>query len=111
AAIARAHHAPVVATHSNARAVAAHARNLTDDQLRVIRETGGVAGLNFHAQFVNGTNEATVADVVKQAEHMVSVAGIDHVAIGSDFDGGIKTPEGLEDAGTLPVLAAALRAR
>lgn len=111
AAIARAHRAPVVATHSNARAVAAHPRNLTDDQLRVIGETGGVAGVNFHAPFVTGTSEATVADVVKQVEHMVAIAGIDHVAVGSDFDGGIKPPEGLPDAGALPTLAAALRAR
>src|SRR6201999_4081144 len=89
AAIARAHHAPVVATHSNARALGHHPRNLTDAQLAVIAETGGVAGVNFHAQFVNGTNEATLADVVKQVEYMVKVAGIDHVAVGSDFDGGI----------------------
>jgi membrane dipeptidase len=111
AAIARAHGAPVVATHSNARAVANHPRNLTDDQLRVIAETGGVTGLNFHAQFVNGTNDATLADVVKQVEYMVRVAGIDHVAVGSDFDGGIRTPEGLDDASAFPKLAATLRKR
>ncbi|MFT3775427.1 MAG: membrane dipeptidase [Minicystis sp.] len=111
AAIARAHGAPVVATHSNARAVARQPRNLTDEQLRVIAETGGVAGINFHAQFVNGTNDATLADVVKQTEYMVKVAGIDHVAVGSDFDGGIRTPEGLEDASTFPALAQALRKR
>ncbi len=110
AAIARAHHAPVVATHSNARALAAHPRNLTDAQLRTIAESGGVTGLNLHAQFVTGTNEATLADVVKQVHHLVAVAGIDHVAVGSDFDGGIKPPEDLADAGALPSLAAALRA-
>jgi membrane dipeptidase len=111
AAIARAHHAPVVATHSNARAVAASPRNLTDDELRVIRETGGVAGVNFHAPFVTGRKEATLADVVKQVEHMIAVAGVDHVAVGSDFDGGIAPPEGLADASAFPTLAAALRAR
>jgi membrane dipeptidase len=111
AALARAHHAPVVATHSNARAIAGHPRNLTDAQLRVIAETGGVTGINFHAQFVNGTNEATLDDVLKQIDHLVKVAGIDHVAVGSDFDGGIKTPEGLENASTFPALAAALRKR
>jgi membrane dipeptidase len=111
AAIARAHGAPVVATHSNARVLANQPRNLTDDQLRLIGETGGVAGINFHAQFVNGTNQATLADVVKQIEHMVKVAGIDHVAVGSDFDGGIVPPEGLEDASTFPALAAELRRR
>ncbi len=109
--IARAHGAPVVATHSNARAVANQPRNLTDEELRVIAETGGVAGINFHTQFVNGTNDATLADVVKQVEHMVRVAGVAHVAVGTDFDGGITTPEGLGDASSLPTLAAALRAR
>ncbi len=109
--IARAHGAPVVATHSDARAIANQPRNLTDEELRVIAETGGVAGINFHAQFVSGTKDATLADVVKQVEYMVRVAGVSHVAVGTDFDGGIETPEGLGDASTLPTLAAALRAR
>lgn len=109
--IARKHGAPVVASHSNARAVAAVPRNLTDAQLQIIRETGGVTGINFHAPYVTGSNEATMADVIKQIEHMVKVAGIDHVAVGSDFDGGIRTPEGLDDASAFPTLARALRKR
>jgi len=109
--IAKRHGAPIVATHSNARAVADQPRNLTDTQLRAIAESGGVAGLNFHAFFVNGTADATIDDVVKQAEYMVKVAGIDHVAIGSDFDGGIRTTAGLDDTGSLPKLASALEQR
>jgi membrane dipeptidase len=111
AAIAAKYGAPVVATHSNARALAHHPRNLTDDQLRLIGRTGGVAGINFHADFVAGGASATLEDVVRQVEHMVKVAGPEHVAVGSDFDGGITPPEGLEDASTFPVLAAALRKR
>lgn len=106
--IAAAHGAPIVATHSNARAVANHPRNLTDAQLRIIGQTGGVAGLNFHAPFVNGKSEASLEDVVAQLDHMVRVAGVDHVAIGSDFDGGITPAKGLDDASALPALAAHL---
>lgn len=111
AAIALAHHAPIVATHSNARALANHPRNLTDAQLRQIGQTGGVAGVNFHAPFVSGSARATLDDVLAQIEHMVKVAGIDHVAVGSDFDGGITPAEGLSDASTFPALAAALEKR
>lgn len=103
--------APIVATHSNARAVAATPRNLTDEELRIIGETGGVAGLNFHSPFVSGKSDATLDDVVAQVDHMVKVAGIDHVAIGSDFDGGIHPADGLGDASMLPSLAARLRKR
>lgn len=101
--------APIVATHSNARAVASHPRNLTDAELRIIGETGGVAGLNFHSPFVSGKAEATLDEVIAQLDHMIKIAGVDHVAIGSDFDGGIKPAEGLTDASMLPALAARLK--
>lgn len=104
--------APIVATHSNARKLCDVPRNLTDDQLRHIGRTGGVAGLNFHGVFVCSTApKPTMDDVIKQLEYMVKLAGIDHVSIGSDFDGDIDPAEGLEDASRLPALAAALRKR
>jgi len=110
--IAAEYNAPIVATHSNARVLCDAPRNLTEDELRTIGRTGGVAGLNFHAPFVaNGPQKATLADLVSQAAHMIEVAGIDHVAIGSDFDGGIDPVEGMDDASRMPSLARALRAR
>jgi membrane dipeptidase len=98
----------VVATHSNARALCDHPRNLSDDQLRGIAATGGVIGLNFHAVFVVRGRPATLSDVVRQALHLVKVAGISHVAIGADFEGGIRPAKGLEDASRFPELAKAL---
>jgi membrane dipeptidase len=110
--IAEAHGAPIVATHSNARKLCDVPRNLTDDELAVIKKTGGVAGLNFHAPFVaSGDKPPTLADLVAQAEHMIAVAGIDHVAIGSDFDGDIRPVEGMDDASKMPLLARELRLR
>jgi membrane dipeptidase len=99
----------VVATHSNARALCDHPRNLTDDQLRGIAATGGIVGLNFHSPFVVRGRPATLADVVRQAQHLVRVAGVDHVALGADFEGGIRPARGLEDASHFPDLARALR--
>lgn len=99
----------VVATHSNARRLADHPRNLTDEQLRGIAATGGVVGLNFHQPFVVRGRPARQDDVVKQALYLVKQAGVDHVAIGADFEGGIRPAQGLEDASKLPGLARALR--
>ncbi len=100
----------VVATHSNARALADHPRNLTDLQLRGIARTGGVIGLNFHSPFVVRGRPATLADVVRQALYLVNVAGEEHVALGSDFEGGIRPAAGLDDAGRFPDLSRALLA-
>jgi len=88
----------VIATHSNARRLADHPRNLTDEQLRGIAATGGVVGLNFHGPFVVRGRPATLDDVVKQALYLVKLAGVDHVAIGADFEGGISPARGLENA-------------
>jgi membrane dipeptidase len=99
----------VVATHSNARALCDHPRNLTDAQLRGIAATGGVVGLNFHAPFVVRGRPAILADVVRQAQHLLQVAGASHVAIGADYEGGIRPARGLEDASHFPDLARALK--
>lgn len=83
--------APLVATHSNAHAVCATSRNLTDRQLAAIRDTGGVAGLNLATCFLRPDGresaEMTLDRVKRHIEHMLKLAGEDHVAIGSDFDG------------------------
>ena len=107
-AVANEEHGVVVATHSNARALADHPRNLRDAQLRAIAATGGVIGVNFHGPFLARGRRARVSDVVRQLQHMRSVVGPDHLAIGSDFEGDIHPPEELRDASRYPVLAAAL---
>jgi membrane dipeptidase len=101
-------HGVVVATHSNARALADHPRNLTDAQLRAIAATGGVIGVNFHGPFLARGRRARLPDVVQQILYLRGVAGIDHVAIGSDFEGDIRPPEELRDASRFPALSAAL---
>lgn len=101
-------HGVVVATHSNARALADHPRNLTDAQLRAIAGTGGVIGVNFHGPFLARGRTAHLRDVVQQLQHLRDVAGIEHLAIGSDFEGDIRPPEELRDASRFPALALAL---
>jgi membrane dipeptidase len=104
----RAAHVPVVATHSNARQLARHPRNLTDDQIRGIAATGGLVGVNFHGPFLATGRQASLDDVVRHILHMVKLVGVDHVAIGSDFEGGIRPPAGLGDVRGYDRLARAL---
>ncbi len=78
---------PVICSHSSARALCNHPRNLTDDQLRAIAAAEGVAQATFYHGFLREEGEATIDDVVAHIMHMIDVAGIDHVGIGSDFDG------------------------
>jgi membrane dipeptidase len=92
-ALARRHHGALIATHSNARALAPHPRNLTDAQLRALGELGGVVGVNFHGRFLEPkTGEATLSHVIVQLSYIKRVAGVGALAIGSDFEGGIRPP-------------------
>lgn len=95
---------PFIASHSNARAVCDHPRNLTDDQIKALAKSGGVMGLNFAPNFVNSAapKDATLDDLLDHLDHIVALVGPDHVGLGSDFDGIGATPKGLEDATTFP---------
>ncbi len=79
---------PVVASHSCARALCRNTRDLTDDMLKKIGENGGIAGINYYSCFLRDDAEhSTYEDVLKHAVHMVNKAGIESVALGSDYDG------------------------
>jgi membrane dipeptidase len=104
--------APLVATHSNAHAICAHARNLTDRQLAAIRDSGGMVGVNFATAFIrpDGRREAntTLQDLIRHVDHLIEQVGVDGVGIGSDFDGA-TIPIAIGDVRGLPRLVEAMR--
>ena len=102
--------APVLASHSNARALCDVPRNLPADLLRAISDRGGLIGAMFHGPYVRTDRPASRPDVVRMIQHLASTLGPEHVAIGSDWDGIIKAPTGLEGADDLPALRADLAA-
>ncbi len=101
---------PVVASHSNARRLAAHPRNLDDEQLRAIARTGGLVGVNFHSPFLARGRAATLDDVVRHVRYLVRLIGAEHVAVGSDFEGDIRPPPELAEVTGYQRLARALLA-
>jgi membrane dipeptidase len=102
--------APVLASHSNAQSLCPVPRNLNDTLLSSIARKGGLVGAMFHGPFVVGGRPATRADVVAQVLGLVERIGADHVGIGSDWDGRIKSPEGLRGSRDLAALYQELRA-
>lgn len=78
---------PVVASHSNARALCPHPRNLSDEMIRALAEKGGISGLNFYPYFLKENGKAGMDDLIRHIEHMYYVGGEEFVAIGTDFDG------------------------
>jgi membrane dipeptidase len=115
---------PFVASHSNARALCPHVRNMSDDMIRKLSDRGGVLGLNFETSFLNridhnksaqslnhdmATSQGTMKAMVEQVKHIIKVGGYECLGLGSDFDG-IDTPYEMKDASYLPRLAEELEA-
>lgn len=113
AAIAEAHRSPLVDSHTGMRALYAIDRNLDDARARRIAASGGVVAIDVHGGHVGSVpGEApTVEDVVAHLLHAISVAGAEHVALGSDFGGGIVAPAESDGEAWWPLLAARLRLR
>ena len=142
--------APVIASHSSARQLADHPRNMTDDMLRAIARNGGVVMINFYDGFIdprkvdfnrranarqeelnkqfpgdaarveeemkkwraaNDPGKTPLSVLIDHFDHVAKVAGIDHVGIGSDFDGSITPPAGMEDISRLPSITFELMKR
>jgi membrane dipeptidase len=101
---------PVVASHSNSRAICPHRRNLEDSQIERIAATGGLVAVTFAGVFVDPDPAAvTLARLADHVQRLVSAAGADHVGVGSDFDGFTeKYGMALKDCSSMPLLTAAL---
>jgi membrane dipeptidase len=99
---------PFMASHSCARALRDHRRNLTDEQLRALAEKGGICGVNFYSAFLHTDGDLTkIDDIVRHMVYIANKAGIETVAMGSDFDG-IDNPQELKNYAGMPLLVDAL---
>ncbi len=101
---------PIFASHSNCRALQNAPRCLPDEYVQAITKKGGVVGINFYGPQLCESGHATIRDIVRHIAHAASIAGVDHVCIGSDFDGMQQYPKDLKDPSDLPALMNALLA-
>lgn len=110
--VARISEAPLVCTHSGVHALSPSPRNLTDAQFDAVRDSGGVVGINFHVGFLREDGDAdaetSLTEIVRHARYAADRIGIEHIALGSDFDGATM-PGDLGDVTGLPRLMEALR--
>ena len=102
---------PPLASHSCARALSEHTRNLTDEQLKALFHNGGWVGINFFPKFLNIDGPSNLDTVVDHIDHMYQLGGAGHVGFGSDFDGIGTKPQGLDNPLDFPALLQKLQDR
>lgn len=107
AALSEKHSKPFIASHSNSYTVCPHRRNLTDSQFRSIVSSGGIVGISLCPPHLS-SGSAGIGDVIRHICHYIESGGERSVVLGCDFDGIDKTPEGIEDISSLPLLCTAL---
>ncbi len=110
--IARLSTAPLIATHSNVHALCPSSRNLTDEQLRAIKDSDGMVGVNLATSFLRPDgqmrSDTSVDYILQHMDYLINILGEDHVGLGSDFDGAI-VPESIGSVSGLPSLASAMK--
>jgi len=102
---------PFTASHSNARSVCSHPRNLTDEMIKIIADKGGIIGINFGPDFVDEKpidKKSTIKGIIRHMKYMKKIGGIECIAIGTDFDGIMGTQQ-IKDASDIPLLIEALQ--
>ena len=99
---------PFIATHSNAREITYHPRNLTDDMIKKLADKGGVMGINFASDFLGTSPVSTIEEMIAHIKHIKNVGGIEVIGLGSDFDG-IGNKVEMKDSSEFPKLYNALK--
>lgn len=101
----------LMASHSNARALHEHPRNLTDEQLKLLAQSGGFVGINFYPAFLSASRAVSVGDITRHTDYIMNLTGEGCVGFGSDFDGIDSKPTGIETPADFPKIAAAFEAK
>jgi len=95
---------PIIASHSNAKKICNHRRNLNDEQIIAIKKNRGVIGINLYPLFLNDNGNAEINDIIRHIEHIISLIGYENIGIGADFDGIEDTPRGMKGVEDLEII-------